>query len=397
MSPVRLIAVLAAVGLGVFLYFQFGSHGEAPTKKKGRLAPAPVTTAIAETMTVPILISAIGNVQARSTVSVKSRVAGQIVEVAVREGQRVKKGDLLFRIDPRTFEAQLRQAESSLARDQANLTKAESDLARYRSLSTKGFSSQQRYEEASAQKQALLASIRGQEAAVEISRLNLEFTQIHAPIDGRAGDVLIHAGNLVEANADKPMLMIAETQPIFITFSVPERHLPRIKQRMKEAPLPVSVTIPDEGGAPISGEVFFINNTVDMTTGTIQLKARSDNEADRLVPGQFVEVSIRLEEIQQAVVVPLQAVQTSQKGQYLYVVKADKTVEMRPIETGPNYKRATVIKSGLSGGEVVVTEGQLRLYPGRKVAPKVAGEKSDAPRKGERKKKGKRKKEPADS
>jgi multidrug efflux system membrane fusion protein len=326
-----------------------------------------------------VLLSAIGNVQARTTVSVKSRVDGQIVEVAVREGQRVKKGDLLFRIDPRPFEAQLRQAEANLARDQANLTKAEADLARYQSLSEKGYSSQQRYEEATALKSALIATIAAQEAAIEIARLNLEFANIHSPVDGRAGNVLVHAGNLVEANADDPMLVITETQPIFVAFSVPERHLARIKQRMGEGLLTVEVTIPDEGGPPITGEIFFINNAVDMTTGTIQLKARFDNQKERLTPGQFVEVRIKLAEIHQAIVVPSQAVQRSQKGPFVYVVKDDKTVDMRMIETGPSVDARTVVTNGLASGETIVTDGQLRLFPGRNVAPKP---KSDGDGKG---------------
>jgi len=372
MTPFRWIALFVAVLLPALFYFQFNSHGEAPKKKKA-LAPAPVLTAIVEVRTVPVVLSAIGNVQARSTVSVKSRVDGQVVEVAVKEGQRVRKGDLLFRIDARTFEAQLRQAEANLAHDQAILAKAESDLARYSSLSRKGYSSQQRYEEASAQKSALLATIRAREAAVELARLNLEFTRIDAPIDGRAGSVLVHAGNLVEGNADKPMLVITETQPIYIAFSVPERRLAHIKRRMEKGTLSVEATIPDEGGPPMTGEIFFIDNTVDRTTGTIQLKARFDNKTERLTPGQFVEVRIRLEEIHQAVVVPSRAVQSSQKGPYVYVVKADKTVDMRNVEIGPTVDRSTVVTNGLASGETIVTDGQLRLYPGRKVAPKSKG------------------------
>lgn len=368
--PLRVVGALLLAVVMAFTYFQFYASGNEQTKKATRTAPAPVLTAVAETRTVPILLSAIGNVEARSTISVKSRVDGQVIEVAVEEGQRVRKGELLFRIDPRPFEARLRQAKANLARDQANLAKAESDLARYRSLSEKGYSTQQRYEEAAALKNALIATIHAQEAAIEITQLNLEFTSIHSPIDGRAGSVLIDAGNLVEANADDPMLVITETEPIYVAFSVPERNLARIKQRKAEGVLKVQVTIPYEGGPPMTGDIFFINNAVDTTTGTIQLKARFSNETERLTPGQFVNVSIRLTEIHQAVVVPSRAIQSSQKGPFVYVVKDDKTVDMRFVEVGPSYGQNTVIASGLSGGETIVTDGQLRLFSGRNVAPK---------------------------
>lgn len=363
------MALVALAGLAAYHFYPFSAEGE-KKQAAGGGAGAPVLTAVARTGTVPVLLNAIGNVQARSTVEIKSRVDGQVVEVAVSEGQRVKKGDLLFRIDPRPFQAQLRQAEANLARDRANLDKAESDLTRYQSLSEKGYSSQQKYEEATALKGSLIATMRAQEAAIEIARLNLEFTNIHAPIDGRAGSILVDAGNLVEANDDKAMLVITETDPIFVSFNVPERHLARIKQRMSEGRLTAEVTIPNEGGAPITGEIFFINNTVDMTTGTIQLKARFENAKERLTPGQFVNVSILLAELHQAVIVPTQAVQSSQKGPFVYVVKADKTVDMRMVEVGPSVDQSTVISKGVASGETVVTDGQLRLFPGRKVAPK---------------------------
>lgn len=366
----RSAGILLLAAVAVLAYYHFRAPGNDQSTRTSSVVPAPVLTAIAEERTVPVLLTAIGNVEAQSTVSVKSRVDGQIVEVAVKEGQSVQKGDLLFRIDPRPFEAQLRQAEANLARDQANLTKAEADLARYQSLSEKGYTSQQRYEEATALKNSLIATIRAHEAAIEIARLNLEFTSIHSPIDGRAGSVLVDAGNLVEANADDPMLVIAETDPIYVAFSVPERNLARIKQRMAEGVLKVQVTIPDEGGTPMTGDIFFINNAVDTTTGTIQLKALFGNESERLTPGQFVNVSIRLAEIHQAIVVPSQAIQSSQKGAFVYVVKDDKTVDMRMVDVGPSSGQSIVITKGLSGGETIVTDGQLRLFPGRNVAPK---------------------------
>lgn len=372
------VALFAAVYLG-----PYGRSSEAPGRPEAGRGPppAPVLIATVSTRTVPITLDAIGTVQARSTVTIRSQVSGQLIEVAVEEGQTVRRGDVLFRIDPRPFEAQLQQAEADLARDQASLEKAQADLARYQSLSEKGFSSQQKYEEAVALKNALAATIRGREAAIELARLNLEHTTIRAPVDGRTGSLLAFAGNLVEANGD-PMLVITQTQPVNIAFSVPEKYLSRIKQRLESGTVPVTVTIPEGGVPPIESRLFFINNSVDTTTGTIQLKSVYENRDEALTPGQFVHVQLELEAIDNAVVVPSQAVQNGQKGQYVFVMKPDRTVEMRTVEIGPAHEDVTVIHAGLKPGEIVISDGQLRLFPGAKVAPRNDGDRKREPASG---------------
>lgn len=371
-----IVAVVGAVvALGAVYLVQAAQAPEkAPPRAGG--AGAPVLIATAATRTVPVELDAIGTVQARSTVAIKSRVDGQLIEAAVAEGQPVKKGDILFRLDARPFEAQLRQAEAGVARDQANLAKAEADLARYQSLSEKGYSSQQKYEEAMAVKNALNATIRAGEAMIEIARLNLEYSTIRAPVDGRTGSLLAHSGNLVEAN-DEPMLIITETRPIHVAFSVPEKYLTGIKRRLAAGRVAVAITIPDS--PTVTAELYFINNAVDTSTGTIQLKAIYDNLEEALTPGQFVQVRIELDALKDAVVVPTQSVQNGQKGQFVFVMRPDQTVELRAVEIGPSQAGVTVVREGLQPGEVVVTEGQLRLFPGAKVAPKQADRRDKPP------------------
>jgi membrane fusion protein, multidrug efflux system len=362
--------VLAVLAGGGMYYFYTQNPGSKPVAEKKERPGAPVRVAQVTQRTIPVRVEAIGAVQANAVVKIKSRVDGQIISAGFREGQIVKKGDLLFQIDPRPFEAALKQAEANLARDQAQLTKAKSDLERYSALSNKGFSSQQRFEEARAAVGVYSASIQAGEQAIEIARLNLEFTTIRSPVTGRTGSMLVYPGNLVEANKDPPLVTINEIQPILISFSVPEQYLPEIKRRMVKEELTVNVTIPEEKASPVSGEVTFIDNQVDVQTGTIVLKARSDNEDERLTPGQFVNVSMKLAALENATTVPSRAIQVNQSGSFVFVVKENKTVEMRPVEVGPQADDFTAVLKGLKKGETVVTDGQLRLFPNAKVAPK---------------------------
>ncbi|MCB1547755.1 MAG: efflux RND transporter periplasmic adaptor subunit [Hyphomicrobiaceae bacterium] len=376
------LGVLAVLAAGVYFARDTGpvrgtldklgaivSDKPAP-KKRRAVPPAPVLTTTAGTRTIPVRLEAIGTVQSPSTVSIKARVDGQLVEALVKEGQIVKKGDLLFRIDPRPFRAQLSQAEAALARDQATLAKARADLDRYKTLSSKGYSSQQKYEESVALTRSLAATIRAGQAAVEFARLQLEYTTLRSPINGRTGSILVTPGNMIKANDTQALLIITETQPIHVAFSIPEHKLAEVKRRAAAGRLKVSVAIPEDTGPPIIGELFFINNMVDVSTGTIQLKALFANADDRLTPGQFVRATMQLSDIKDAVVVPSATVQSGRNGLYVYVVKPDLTVEVRPVETGPSLDDVTAILSGLKVGERVVTDGQLRLFPGAKVAPK---------------------------
>jgi membrane fusion protein, multidrug efflux system len=371
-----LIVVVGALGFGYQYFYADGqalsNAGSGKKSKKGGQT-APVRVAKVEARSVPVRMKTIGAVQSRSTVQVRSRVDGQLIAAAFEEGQWVKKGDLLFRIDPRPFEAQLRQAQANLARDQAQLVKARSDLDRYAQLSQKGFSSQQKYEEAKANVATLQAIIRADQATVEIAKLQLEFTEIRAPIDGRTGNMLVTPGNLVKANDTPALVVINETRPIHVAFSVPESNVVDLKARMARGPLSVTVSPPERPDMRLSGGVVFINNAVDTATGTIQLKAVFANGDELLTPGQFVRVAIILDTLTDALVVPTGAIQDGQKGSYVFVVGKEMTVEPRSVTIGPADAGSTVVKSGLAAGETVVTDGQLRLFPGARVQPQKAG------------------------
>ena len=338
--------------------------------------PAPVVVALVKTATVPVTLGVIGNVQAYSAVALRSQVDGQIMEVHFREGQIVKKGDLLFTLDPRPYEAALRQTEANLMKDRAMLDKARSDLARLEALVAKDYTSRSNYDAAKATAASLEATIKADEALVEQARLKLEFTKITAPIDGRVGSILVNAGNLVKANdtaAGSTLVTINQIRPIYVQFSVPESNLSEIRARMAAGKISVKVQVPQEDRPAADGTLTFINNAVDMTTGTIQLKATFENDDGRLVPGQFVNVTVELSVLTEAIVVPPAAVQVGQRGHYVFVVKADSTVEMRLVRVGITTEREMVIQGGLKAGERVVTEGQLRLRPGTRVAVRPSG------------------------
>jgi multidrug efflux system membrane fusion protein len=335
----------------------------------GGQPPAPVVVAAAKIASVPVTLAVIGNVQAYSAVAVKSQVDGQIREVHFREGQSVKKGELLFTLDQRPYEAVLRQTEANLAKDKALLDKARADLARLEALVAKDFTSRANYDTAKANVASLAATIKADEALVEQARLKLEYTKITAPIDGRVGSILINAGNLVKANdtAAGTLVTINQVRPIYVQFSVPESHLSEIRARMAAGKITVKAQVPTEDRVAAEGTLTFINNAVDTATGTILLKATFTNDDDRLVPGQFINVSVELAVIAEAVVVPPAAVQVGQRGHYVFVVKADNTVELRLVRAGIRTEHAVVIEDGLKAGERVVTEGQLRLRPGSRV------------------------------
>ncbi|OHC75847.1 MAG: hypothetical protein A3B62_04785 [Rhodospirillales bacterium RIFCSPLOWO2_01_FULL_65_14] len=376
-----LIVAVIALGLGYQYLVEPNSSlfGGATGKKSKAARPAPVRIAKVEAKSVPVRLETIGTVQARSTVQIRSRVDGQLVKAAFREGQAVKKGDLLFQIDPRPFEAQLRQSQANLARDQAQLEKARSDLDRYAQLAQKGFSSQQKYEEAKATLTALQATIRADQATVEIAKLQLEYTDIRAPIDGLTGSMLVTPGNLVKANDTPALVVINETRPIYVSFTVPETNLADLKARLAQGTLTITATLPDRTHKQVNGDVTFINNAVDVNTGTIQLKATFANADDLLTPGQFVRVAINLDTLKDALVVPTSALQDGQKGTYVFVVRKDMTVEPRVVSVGPADGRSTVVRTGLALGDTVVTEGQLRLFPGAPVQPQKTGVALNAP------------------
>lgn len=346
----------------------------AASSAQGAARPAvPVAVATVLLKTVPVSLQAIGIGEAFSTVAVKSMVSGEITRVNFVEGQDVKKGQLLFSIDSRSYEAALKQAEANLARDVAQEANAKEQAARYQNLFKQGIVSQQTADQFQTTSDALEAAIRADKAAIENVKVQLSYCAIYSPTDGRTGSLLIHRGNVVKANDTPSLVVINQINPINVNFSVPEQNLPEIKQRIKAGRLKVAVTIPQDPGGPELGELTFVDNTVDATTGTIKLKATFPNQQRRLWPGQFVNVTLTLSSMPNAVVIPSQAVQVSQNGQFVFVVKSDRTVESRPVVVDRSLDGEAVIARGLQPGETVVTDGQLRLVPGSKVQIKNEG------------------------
>jgi multidrug efflux system membrane fusion protein len=323
---------------------------------------APVVVGKAESMSIPVALRSIGRVEAYSTVSVKSQVEGQITKVFFREGQEVAKGAMLFRIDPRPFEAALREAEANLAKDMAQAENARVEAERYALMVQKEYVSTDQYDQVRANAEALSATVEADRAQVQRSRLDLEYTSIRSPIDGRLGSLLVHEGNVVKSN-DTVLVTINQITPIYVTFSVPEQNLPSIKKYAAAGKLPVEVLIQGQE-EPERGVLSFIDNAVDVSTGTILLKGTFRNSDRGLWPGQFVNVVLTLTTLPDMVVVPSGAVEQGQKGQYVYVVRPDMTVEDRTVKTGQMYGSYTVVLEGVSPGESVVTDGQLGLVPG---------------------------------
>lgn len=408
---------LLALALAAFLsILGCSSSGPAAAAKGGGFkggrggdgGPVPVLVAMVSQKDVPINIDVIGNVEAYSTITVKAQVGGELKKVSFQEGDYVKKGDLLFTIDPRSFQAQVTQAqaqssqaqanlardtaalgqtEANLARDNANEKYARDQATRYEKLLSQGVVSREQadqmrssadalaqtvaadkaaIESAKAQIMASKATVENASAAIDNAKLLLEDTAIKSPIDGRTGNIAVKQGNIVAANTTD-LMTITQVKPIYVTFSVPEAQLSDIKKYMGQGQLHVNATPQEDGASLESGVLTFVDNTVDATTGTIKLKGTFQNEDNKLWPGQFVRVSLRLTMRPNAVVVPNQAVQTGQDGQFVYVVKPDKTVEMRPVVTSTRVDQELVIDRGLEPGETVVTEGQLRLTPNSRV------------------------------
>jgi multidrug efflux system membrane fusion protein len=353
-----------------------------------------VVTATVGQRDVPVDIAAIGNVEAYSSVSVRSQVTAQLLDVKFHEGDIVKKGELLFLLDPRTFEAQLAQAQANLKRDEALLSQAEAQLGRDAAnaefsqlsaerqgvLTQRGIVSKDQLDQARSQADATAAAVKAdraaiesaraqlvaQQAAVDSAKVALEYTAIRSPLDGRTGNLNVKSGNLVTANTTE-LMTIAQIQPALVTFAVPAVHLPTIKAHMSAGALQVSAIPQDADAQPAAGRLTFMDNNVDATTDTIKLKATFDNTDRRLWPGQFTRVTLRLATLLQATVVPSQAVQTGQDGQFVFVVKPDSTVEQRPVTVAQRINDDMVISKGLRPGDIIVTEGQLRLEAGTRV------------------------------
>lgn len=351
-----------------------------PSKMK-REKVVPVTVSLVEEKTVPVQLTAIGNVEPFATVSIKSRVTGELKQVHFREGQDVSQGTLLFTIDPAPFEADLKKAQANLARNVALANKAEEDLRRYADLIKKEFISREQYEQSVTNLEALKAQIKADQAAVETTRLQVAYCSIRAPISGRTGTLLADKGNMIKANDDnKNMVVINQVQPIYCSFSLPEQNLADIKKYSSAGKLKIKAVIPKDQEHPEEGVVTFIDNMVDKTTGTIRIKGTFSNKEKRLWPGQFVNIILALTTQSNTLTVPSQAIQTGLEGQYVFVIKPDLTAESRPVVVNRSLNGQTVIEKGLKAGETVVTDGQFQLVSGTKVQIKKGPEGKGAPR-----------------
>ena len=340
--------------------------------KSGRAAgEVPVTVAQSLAHDVPVEIRAVGNVQAYSSVSIRSQITGKIVEVHFQEGQEVKKGDMLFTIDPRPFEAALNQAQANLERDQAQAVNGRLTFERTSNLFSGKIASQADFDTAQAAWQSAQSTVVADAAALTNAQLNLEYTAIRSPITGRIGNLAIKEGNVVKA-PDDLLVNIMQIHPIYVAFAVPEDSLPAIRAQARQESLSVTAYPPGDTNNTATGMLTFIDNTVDTNTGTILLKATFQNTNTVLWPGQFVQASLVLSNLTQATVVPSQAVQTGQDGEFLFVLKNDGTVEARPITAGLTYDGERIITSGLKPGEIVVTDGQIKLTAGAKVSVKTS-------------------------
>lgn len=362
-------AILGAAVVAGGLFAFNGSQIRAQEAKPARAAPAvPVSVATATLKTIAVRLQAIGNVEAYSTVALKARVDGQIIEVDFKEGQEVRKGAILFKIDARPFEAVLRQAEANLMRDTAQKQQTRSQERRYQELLEKNFVSKEAYAQIRTNAESADASALASKAAVDNARLQLEYCTIHSPIDGFVGKVMLQMGNMVKANDVNPLVIINQVRPIYVNFAVPEQNLAAIRSHMAKGSLSVEALAPnaDKTGAA-TGALSFVDNAVDTTTGTIRLKAVFPNKDNALWPGQYVSISLKLYDQKDALVVPSQSVQTGPNGQYVYVVKPDMTTEVRKVTLERTDGDIAIVVGGLKQGEQVVTKGQLRLAPGAKV------------------------------
>ncbi len=365
-----------------------GPGGGPPDMK----APVPVRVGDVVQQTVPIEVKTIGSVEAYSTIAVKTQVSGELVEVLFKEGDMVEKGQVLFRIDPRPYEVALKQAEANLAKAVAQAEQSRADKAKNQSLSEnaqreyerdadlvkRGSVSKEEFDTARANADALRATVvsneaaiksseeaaRGARIAIDAAKLQLDYCTIASPVDGKTGSLIVNQGNVVKANDTTPLVTINQVHPIYVTFSVPDKHLPAIRNHGANDPLEVKAMIRNDESDPPVGTLSFFDNSVNQSTGTIRLKATFPNNDNRLWPGLFVDAVLQVSVLPNAIVAPASAVQAGQSGLYAYVVKPDNTVELRTVQVLQNQDGSVIIKEGLNAGEKVVTDGQLRLANG---------------------------------
>ena len=335
-------------------------------KKKAETPPVPVTAAKAALKDIPVNLQVVGRAEAFESVVMKSRVDGQVAAVLFTEGQHVNQGDVLIRLDPTDFAARLQQAEATAARDEALITKMRADTARYTALKERNFVSEEKVNDIRTNEAAATANLRASKAAVEVARLQLSYATIRAPITGIVGARLVFPGSAVKAN-DVTLAVVNRVRPLLVSFAVPEKHLPQLRTARGEGGLKVDVTEPGNASRHIEGAVRFIDNAVDTSTGTILLKAELPNQDEKLTPGQYLNVTLVLDTLKQAVCVPNNAVQQGAEGSFLYILKEDNRVEMQQVEALATGNGLTAIRGNVQAGDTVITDGHLRLVPGAKV------------------------------
>lgn len=370
-NPKRLpiaFGIAALIGIGFWVWNSTRTPTPPATKTN---TPVPVIVAKAQSGDMPVYLNVVGRAEAYEGVTVKSRVDGQVLSVSYTEGQFVKQGDVLVRLDPGDFNARLAQAEAIVARDQAQLAKAQADLERYQGLKARGFISDEKVNEVRTNVAAAAATLKADQSAVELARLQAAYTTVRAPFSGVVGARLVFPGSTVKIN-DTALAVVNRVDPLLVTFSVPERHLPVLRRAVSHGPMSVQITLPGSKDAAFEGKAKFIDNAVDAATGTIQMKAVLDNKAARLTPGQFLNVSMVLDKLTDAVLVPNEAIQQGAEGNFLYAVKPDDTVEIRKLQILASHQGMTAIGKGVTTGETVVTDGQLRLTPGATIRSKPA-------------------------
>ncbi|MGA2962624.1 MAG: efflux RND transporter periplasmic adaptor subunit [Candidatus Korobacteraceae bacterium] len=365
-----LLRLGCAICMALLLLLSASCH-RADSTQSTVMPSVPISVAQAEQRDVPIVVNAVGTIAPYSTVQIKTMVSAEINQAFFKEGDFVKKGQLLFQLDPRSFDADLLRAKGQLARDKATAVTARANANRYAALFKEGIIAREQYENMMSAADQAEAAVVADEGAVESARVSVTFTKIYSPINGRTGNLQLYPGNVSKAN-DLPLVTINEVSPIYASFAIPEQYLPEVKQQIAKGGLQVQATIPSTTIPADIGKVNFIDNTVDRTTGTITLKAIFPNKDNKLWPGQFVTVALTLSNRPNATTVPSQAVQSGQQGPYLFVVKADKTVEMRLVKLGPLYQGQLIVEQGVTPGETVVTDGHVRLVPGSRVEIKRA-------------------------
>jgi multidrug efflux system membrane fusion protein len=336
----------------------------------GQAAAVPITVAQVVQKPMPLDLRVIGTAEAFSTVAVRAQITGELTSVTFKEGDDVKKGQVLFTLDRRPLEAALQQAQANLARDAATAANAKAQAARYQDLAERGIATREQVDTSSTNATALEATAGADRAAVENARVQLQYATIAAPISGRTGVLMVHEGNLVRANDTTSLVIINQVTPINVIFSIPEAQLPEFKRYLAQRSVRVEASPPNDTGRPAVGRITFVDNAVDQATGTIKLKGTFANEDRRLWPGQFINIVVTLTTDPAAIVVPTLAVQTGPQGPYVFVVKPDHTAELRPVTIARAAGAETIIEKGLSVGETVVTDGQLRLVPGSPVTVK---------------------------